>query len=144
MKNRKNRRKLGVQERMNSIKLVSFLLTPLIHPSLPHIQFSPLNPVVKISYSTNYPQLAYTAGIVTNYQLSTNIPTHRSTTHTHTPTTYFYQVNQVSTTLITRISFHSQNFLSRGLAEKQGNTVFKVYTLSIKIKALKFVHRDRI
>ena len=84
MKNRKNRGKLGVQERMNSIKLVQFLLTPLIHPSLPYIQFSPLNPVVKISYSTNYPQLAYTAGIVTNYQLSTNIPTHRSTTHTLT------------------------------------------------------------
>ena len=34
--------------------------------------------------------------------------------------------------------------LSRGLAEKLGSTVFKVYTLSIKIKALKFVHRDRI
>ena len=37
------------------------------------------------------------------------------------------------------ISLQSQKLLSRGLAEKLGNTVFKVYTLSIKIKALKFV-----
>ena len=41
-------------------------------------------------------------------------------------------------------SLHSQKLLSRGLAEKLGNTVFKVYTLSVKIKALKFVDRDRI
>ena len=37
------------------------------------------------------------------------------------------------------ISLQSQKLLSRGPAEKLGNTVFKVYTLSIKIKALKFV-----
>ena len=42
------------------------------------------------------------------------------------------------------VSLHSQKLLSRGLAEKLGNTVFKVYTLSVKIKALKFVDRDRI
>ena len=42
------------------------------------------------------------------------------------------------------MSLHSQKLLSRELAEKLGNTVFKVYTLSIKIKALKFVDRDRI
>ena len=40
------------------------------------------------------------------------------------------------------VSLHSQKLLSRWLAEKLGNTVFKVYTLSIK--ALKFVDRDRI
>ena len=42
------------------------------------------------------------------------------------------------------VSLHLQKLLSRELAEKLGNTVFKVYTLSIKIKALKFVDRDRI
>ena len=42
------------------------------------------------------------------------------------------------------ISLHSQKLLSRELAKKLGNTVFKVYILSVKIKALKFVDRDRI
>ena len=42
------------------------------------------------------------------------------------------------------VSLHSQKLLSRELAEKLGNTVFKVYILSVKIKALKFVDRDRI
>ena len=49
-----------------------------------------------------------------------------------------YQENWVG------VSLHSQKLLSRWLAEKLGNIVFKVYTLSIKIKALKFVDRDRI
>ena len=49
-----------------------------------------------------------------------------------------YQENWVG------ISLHSQKHLSRGLVEKLGYTVFKVYTLSIKIKALKFVDRDKI
>ena len=42
------------------------------------------------------------------------------------------------------VSLHSQKLLSRGLAEKLLNTVFKAYALSIKIKALKIVDRDRI
>ena len=42
------------------------------------------------------------------------------------------------------VSLHPQKLLSRELAEKLGNTVFKVYILSVKIKALKFVDRDRI
>ena len=42
------------------------------------------------------------------------------------------------------ISLHSQKLLSRGLAEKLVNMVFNVNTLSVKIKALKIVHRDRI
>ena len=42
------------------------------------------------------------------------------------------------------VSLHSQKLFSRELAEKLGNTVFKIYILSVKIKALKFVDRDRI
>ena len=42
------------------------------------------------------------------------------------------------------LSLHSQKLLSRGLAEKLVNTVFKVYTLFVKIKALKIVDRDSI
>ena len=120
MKNRKNRGKLGVQERMNSIKLVQFLLTPLIHPSLPYIQFSPLNPVVTISYSTNYPQLAYTAGIVTNYQLSTNIATHRSTTHTHTHPLHT-SIKSIKSVQLLSQGFHSihKNFCQEDLQKSK-------------------------
>ena len=42
------------------------------------------------------------------------------------------------------VSLRSQKLLSRELVEKLGNTIFKVYTLSIKIKALKFVDKDKI
>ena len=49
-----------------------------------------------------------------------------------------YQENWAGDTL------HTQKLLSRGLEEKLVNTVFKIYTLYVKIKALKVVDGDRI